>query len=581
MRISRKLPAFLFFCVLLLSACTLKTRVAPPPDVLQSPETPATETLRPREAPAPEAPQPREDPVTGMLRQILEGTEPENTLSVDACRYSSWPVLPRLYERREYCPIWTSRETVDQFLAAIWKSYDEGFDPLEYNLVEILELLGNDPVGQDPARAACLDMLLTDAYIRLASHTLYGREDPAIHHPEWKIGYVTGSEDLVDYFEKALAYPSLPLVVDSWKVRYVYYERLKKSLATYRSIRARGGWRRLPEGSPLTMGASGPWVLALRRRLATEYPGLGLSLKNPLFDAELSRAVRHFQARHSIRQDGTAGRETLVALNVPVEDRIDQIRINLERCRWVLRNLGDLFVLVDIVGFNVCVQKNGKVVWSGRAQVGMPYRDTPLLRSEITYVELNPLWTIPPTVRDEDVLPEVKKDLSYLKKHNIEIIDREGLGFVTSPKEVQWALYPGEPFPYRLVQKPGADNPLGRIKIIFPNKQRVFLHDTPSKFLFDRGERTFSSGCIRVERPFELASLLFPNFCGWTPKKLKRAANNGLTCKLDLPIPVPILVTYLTVVVDQKGVPTFRKDLYGHDPLMIDELGPDPGIGPN
>ncbi len=490
--------------------------------------------------------QTQDDPVAEMLRQSLEGIEQAIAPSVDACRYSSWPVLPRLYERREYRPFWTSPEAVDQFVAAIRESYDEGLNPLDYNLDEILELLEKNPVGQtsDPTRAAFLDMLLTDAFIRLASNTMFGREDPATHHPQWKIEDTTGSEDLVDYFEKALAFPSIAPVVDSWKVHYVYYERLKQALAIYRAIRAKGGWKRMPEVKPLGMGDSGSGVQALRRRLAAEYPKLGLPLGSPLFDDGLTRAVRHFQARHSLRQDGGAGRETLAAMNVPVEDRIDQIRINLERCRWVMRNLGDLFVLVDIVGFNVYVHENGRIVWSGRAQVGQPYRDTPVLKSEITYIEFNPTWTIPPTVRDEDVLPAVKKDPSYLKRHNIVIIDSEGLGFVTPPKEVKWSLYPEQPFPYRLVQNPGSDNPLGRIKIMFPNTHRVYLHDTPSKFLFDREERTFSSGCIRVERPFELAALLFPDFCGWTPGKLKRAAGNGLTWRLDLPKPVPILVMY-------------------------------------
>jgi len=525
-----------------------------------------------------------DDPVTAMLRQTLEGVKTETVLSLGACRYSSWPVLPGLYERRGYRPVWTSPEAVDQLLAAIRESYEEGLNPLDYNLEEILQTLEEHPLGQtvDPVRAAVLDLLLTDAFVRLASNTMSGREDPSAHQPEWRIEDSGGGEDLVDYFEKALAHPSITRVVSSWKVRYVYYERLKQALASYRAIRARGGWRRLPEDKPLAMGSSGPNVLALRKRLAAEYPGLGLSLDNPLYDQGLSKAVRHFQARHGLRQDGAAGRETLAAMNVPVGERIDQIRINLERCRWVLRDLGDIFVLVDIAGFKVYVQEGSRTVWSGRAQVGQPFRNTPVLRSAITHIEFNPTWTIPPTVRDEDIIPEVKKDRGYLQRHNIMIIDREGMGFVTHPKDVKWSLYPNpnEPFPFRLVQSPGADNPLGRIKIMFPNTHRVYLHDTPSKFLFDRDERTFSSGCIRVERPFELAALLFPSFTGWSRSKLERAAGNGLTWRLDLPVPVPILVMYSTVVVDRMGVPFFRKDLYNRDPAIREELGPDPVIDP-
>ncbi len=619
MRISYRQLVLLFFCVLLLPVGMLQAQDEPAseipqeqdspvdepapkipqaldnpvPELPQAQEAPVPETPRTLDSPdsetpqtgdtqVPETPQTQDDPVAEALRLRLEGVEPEVGLSVDACRYSSWSVLPRLYERRGYHPVWTSPEAVDQLVAAIRKSYKEGLNPKEYSLDVILESLEKYPVGQasDPTQAAFLDMLLTDAFIRLASNTLFGRLDPAAHHPQWKIEGALEGVHLVDYFEKVIALPSITRVVDSWKVNYMYYEQLKKALAIYRAIRAKGGWKRMPEGKPLGMGDSGIDVLALRRRLAAEYPTLGLSLASPLFDDGLARAVRHFQARHSLKQDGVAGRETLAAMNVPVEDRINQIRINLERCRWMMRNLGELFVMVDIVGFNVYAQENGRIMWSGRAQVGQPYRDTPMLRSEITYIELNPTWTIPPTVRDEDILPEVKKNLNYLKKHNIVIIDSEGLGFVTQPKEVEWSLYPEQPFPYRLVQNPGADNPLGHIKIMFPNTHRVYLHDTPSKFLFERENRTFSSGCIRVERPFELAALLFPDFSGWTLKKLNKAASGGLPLRLDLPKPVPILVMYWTVVVDKKGVPFFRKDLYNHDPPMMEGLGPDPRMGP-
>jgi L,D-transpeptidase YcbB len=540
-----KLPFLLFFCVLFL-----------PSGMLQA----------------------QDDPVTEILRQSLEGVETETVLSVGACRVSSWPVLPKIYERHEYHPFWTSPEAVTQFVAAIRESYDEGLNPQDYHLKEILGLIAKKSTSQtsDPTLAASLDLLLTDAFVRLASHSLFGRKDPATHQPKWKNEAAAGGGDPVDYFEKALTFPSITTIVDSWKVHYAYYEDLKQALANYRAIRAKGGWKAVPDGNNLSMGATGTRVQALRRRLAVEYPGLGLGLDRQLFDAELYRAVRHFQARHSLRQDGVVDRETLAALNVPVDYRIDQIRINLERDRWVLRNLGDPFVLVDIVGFKVYFQEGGRVVWSGRAQVGQPFRDTPVLRSVITYIEFNPTWTIPPTVRDEDILPALKKDSGYLRKHNIVIMDKDGLAPVKPQRLDNLPVpTPEQPFPYRLVQNPGPDNPLGRIKIMFPNPHSVYLHDTPSKFLFDREERTFSSGCIRVERPFELASLLFPAFCGWTPKKLMKEGSNGLNWRLDLPLPVPILVMYSTVIVDQDGVPFFRKDLYNRDPAMLEELGRD------
>jgi len=519
----------------------------------------------------------QEDPVALVLRQNLEGAEGGTAITVGSRRLSSPSIIRKIYERREYLPFWNSYDAVSQFVEAIEDSYREGLNPRDYHLKEIRGLLGDNPEEgiADPALAASLELLLTDAFILLARHSTCGWENPATHYPQWSLDRLMGNEDPVEYFEKRLADPSIRETVDTWKVHDPYYESLKKALARYRDIRSKGGWRKIPEGMVMKKGNSGPWVAALRRRLEIEDPELGPAPNPQLYDADLHRAVRRFQSQHGIRQDGVAARETLAAMNVPVEYRIEQIRINLERCRWVLKDLDNTFVMVDIVGFRVSFQKQGRIVWSGRAQVGKPFRDTPVVRSEITHLEVNPTWTIPPTILTEDVLPDVSKDLGYLDRHNIEVIDR--LQNVTvRPRDVDWSLFTEEPPPYKLVQKAGPANPLGRIKFMFPNEQRVFLHDTPEKALFDRAERTFSSGCIRIERPFELAALLMGKDRGWTQEKLMRAVATGKTWKVYLPQPVPVLLMYATVTIGDRGRVFFRKDLYSRDIVMMEGLGNDP-----
>lgn len=520
------------------------------------------------------------DPVAGILRRTLEGVESDTVHSVGACRLLSSPLLPKIYERRAYRPIWTGTEAISQLITAIQESYHEGLNPQDYHLSWIRTMLEQNRTGRqsDPSLSASLDLLLTDAFIILAGHSSCGKEDPAAYQALWDHKRPFGDEDPVDYFEKALASAPITRTVDSWKVQHPYYERLKAALATYRAIRSNGCWQPVPEGKALKIGMSGREVAALRLRLAAEDFQFRAEADPRRFDKGLYRAVLRFQEQHSLKQDGIAGSQTLAELNVPVEDRIDRIRINLERGRWVLKDLGDTFVLVDVAGFHIYFQQRGTIVWTGRVVVGQPYRNTPVLRSKITYMEFNPTWTIPPTIFAEDVLPALAEDPFYLSRNNIMIVDKQGL--VIPQDTIDWSLYPFLPFPYRLVQNPGAGNPLGRIKIMFPNTHYVYLHDTPDKRLFEQENRSLSSGCIRVERPFELAELLMDNFAGWNAERFKKAADTGLTWRISLPEPVPVLLMYSTVRVDSTGVVFFQKDPYNRDPVMLERLGRDSEINP-
>jgi murein L,D-transpeptidase YcbB/YkuD len=520
------------------------------------------------------------DPVAEALCQRLEAMEADSALSVGSCRVASWPILQKLYGRRGYRPVWTRPESVARLVRAIEESYHEGLNPKDYHLAWIRSTLEENAAGRpfDPSRAASLDLLLTDAFIRLSGDSTCGREDPAVHQVEWSYKRTFGGRDPAAFFEQALASASIDRTIESWRIHHPYYERLKQALARYRAIRAEGGWGQLHDGAALGMGSSGPRVKALRKRIEAEYPGLGEAADPMRFDKGLHRAVVRFQELHALKPDGVVGPQTLAALNVPVEDRIDQIRINLERCRWVLKDLGDTFVLVDAAAFMVHFHKRGRTVWTGRAVVGQPYRDTPVLRSKITYLMINPTWTIPPTIRDEDVIPAYLEDPFYLSTHGITIIDRQGRA--VHPDTIDWSLYPGEPFPYRLVQGSGPHNPLGRIKIFFPNRHYIYLHDTPEKGLFDQEDRRVSSGCIRIERPFVLAAWLMDNHNGWTAERLMKSADTGMTWRLNLPEPVPVLVMYPTVTVDDEGAVSFGRDPYDRDPAMLEGLGRETDISP-
>jgi murein L,D-transpeptidase YcbB/YkuD len=289
------------------------------------------------------------------------------------------------------------------------------------------------------------------------------------------------------------------------------------------------------------------------------------------FDAELEAAVKRFQERHGLTPDGAVGPGTRAALNVPVSARIDQIRVNLERARWVLHEIQGEFVLVNVAGFDVAYFRNDEPIWTSKVIVGRPYRETPIFKSLITYVVLNPTWTIPPGILVKDKLPVIKRDPGYLARNNIRVIDSAGRE--VNPRSVDWSRYSGSRLPpYQLRQDPGDDNALGLVKIMFPNPYLVYLHDTPSKSLFEKDERTFSSGCIRVEKAFELAELVLNDPVRWNRAAIDAAVATRKTQTVNLAKPVPVLILYWTAQPRPDGQVIFRSDVYGRDPATLAAL---------
>jgi murein L,D-transpeptidase YcbB/YkuD len=286
-----------------------------------------------------------------------------------------------------------------------------------------------------------------------------------------------------------------------------------------------------------------------------------------LYDEALAAAVRAFQARHGLTDDGVVGARTVEELNVPVEKRIEQLRVNLERGRWLLRDIGDTFVAVNVAGFRLIFVRDGRIEWETRVQVGKPYRATPVFRSEISYLVLNPNWTVPPGILRKDIIPEQRRDPRTLEKKGLKVYDRAGNEVPASA--VDWSA---RSFPYTVRQDPGPTNALGRVKFMFPNEHNVYLHDTPSKNLFDADDRAFSSGCIRVEDPLKLAELLLAGHANWGRDAIDRAVASGGTRTVTLKPRVPVLLTYWTAWMRGTSEIHFRRDIYGRDTKLAAAL---------
>jgi murein L,D-transpeptidase YcbB/YkuD len=314
----------------------------------------------------------------------------------------------------------------------------------------------------------------------------------------------------------------------------------------------------------------------LRQRLAASGELLALPAGDAArYDDAVAEAVRVFQRRHGLSADGVIGPRTFEALAAVPRHWIDQLRVNLERTRW-MRSRFENGVIVDIAGFDARYVRNGETLWQGRAMVGKPYRSTPVLSAKIRTVVLNPTWTVPPTILEHDILPEVRRDPAYLDRRQIRVIDKSGQAVAAA--SVDWRAYTAATLPYTLRQGPGPENPLGRIKFLFPNPHAVYLHDTPSRSLFQLADRASSSGCIRVEKPLELAAALIEGTPGWSPERIDQTVASGETRAIAIARPVPIYLLYWTVGLDPDGNIRFKKDVYGRDRAVLTTLDREFGV---
>ena len=505
------------------------------------------------------------------LERLVVQLRVDGHLEISASQVAAVELIPVVYERRDYIPAWVLDASVDAVLEAIRNSYEHGLDPADYHWQAINELRSRVAAGAGSQAAAEMEILLTDAVVRLAYHASFGKVLPGELDPNWNFDRRLHSPDPVSELGDVLGTTDVTSVIRERTNAPVFYHWLREALARYREIAAGGGWPSIPSGPTLKPGMTSERIVPLRQRLQrTGDLADAQTGDSENFDAALKRAVTAFQKRHGLAPDGTVGPVTLAALNIPVEQRIDQIRVNLERIRWVYKELPEDYIIVDIAGFHVYLMQEDEIVWQARAQVGRPYRDTPVFRDSVRYLEFNPTWTVPQTILREDILPRLKRDPGYLDERNMQV-----LSFSRKPVDastIDWHSVSADHFPYLLRQEPGPDNALGRVKFMFPNAHAIYIHDTPSKSLFDRSERAFSSGCIRVERPFELAELLLDDPERWDQQGIQQLLDSRLTQRVNLKQPLPVLILYWTAEADADGRVHFRRDVYDRDAPVLEAL---------
>ncbi|MGB5677806.1 MAG: L,D-transpeptidase family protein [Gammaproteobacteria bacterium] len=479
-------------------------------------------------------------------------------------------VVTDFYRARAYKLLWSNEagrfDRAYDLLQVIIHANDEGLEPSDYYLEAIRKYWNSTELGE----SVPLDLLLTAALYRYANDVYAGRFDSRKVDADWNIQ--NEPVDMRSLYAQVAGRKSIEQLLKQLPPKHAGYQLLKKQLRHYRELAQQGGWQRLPWGPVLERGMQHEQVVQLKRRLEmtadlVDHPFPEVDV----YDQWLEQAVMRYQTRHGLEVDGKVGPQTRRSLNIAVSERLRQIRINMERWRWLQRDLGKRYLLVNMTGFELYVIENESVVLSMPVIIGKPYRATPTFSGLVSYMEYNPYWTIPLNLVFADIIPRQKGDPTYLEGKSIKLYRGWTKPREIDPQTVDWSSLDKERFPYWLRQEPGPKNALGRIKFIVSNPYEIYLHGTPDAHLFDRVVRTFSSGCIRVKDPVALAAFLLNDGSQQKQEEVLENIHLGTNQGVILPVAVPIYLVYLTAWVDQDGTMHFRKDIYQRD-TRLNEL---------
>ena len=481
-----------------------------------------------------------------------------------------WKRVTAFYRERHFRPAWSNgrraRGQAEKFLETLRHTDEAGLDPFDYDLERLESLLSlsqRSHARAESLRARTLarfDVVASFALARAADQLRAGRVPRVALDPDWEIDTTaTGFEAI----ERAIGNDPARLFAER-EPRSEGYRRLREWLTRYRAIAAQGGWPQIPPGPPLSVGARDPKVATLIRRLTVsgDFRAVGA---DTVFDRRLEGAIGSVQARLGIPVSGVLGEATRAALNIPVERRIRQIELNLERWRWLPDTLGRRHVAINIPAYRLELVRDGRVTRAMRVVVGRRRSPTPVFSDRITYLEINPTWTLPPSVVVKEIVPALKKNKHYLEENHMFVVSiADAKRDTVEPRKVPWKEADSDSFLYLVIQEAGPDNPLGQIKLMCPNEYDVYLHDSPMRSRFAVAVRDYSHGCVRLEHATELADSLL----GLTPADTVRTDSLvalGSWKRVRVRDWVPVHFLYWTAWVDEAGRLCFREDIYGLD----------------
>ncbi len=503
------------------------------------------------------------------LRAVLNGRSPDYA-TTDSQGAKLWKQTQTFYTRRDFQAAWVKkakpRPQIEALIESLREAEQEGLDPHLYNLSMIEERHREaskgflTDKGFDPREAGALDAWFTYLYMKYASDLADGLSDLSRAEKTWKI--TTEKLDPLQHLEKALAENRISESLRELMPQVPEYQRLRTVLSKYKTLKSQGGWLTVAPNLKLKPGQRSPYLSTLAKRLAAtgDYQGtLPPDGQTAVYEGNLVEAVKVFQRRHGLVDDGVITPAVAAEMNVPVDRRIAQIQMNMERWRWLPRSLGSRYILVNIPEMRLDIYEGETPTLTMKTVVGKEDTPTPIFNDEMTHIIFSPYWNVPPSIAQEETLPAVLNDPGFLARNNMEVVDASGNR--VDPGSVELS----NPEAYRFRQRPGADNSLGLVKFMFPNQFNVYLHDTPADSLFARATRSYSHGCVRLEQPVALAHYVLRDQPEWTAERIEQAMHAGEEKHVKLQAPIPVYLGYWTARVRPDGTVQFRHDVYGTD----------------
>ncbi len=501
------------------------------------------------------------EPIAAVLSGLLGAGLPQQ---------NPFHALRQSYETRQFQPVWFSAgqgmERIEALRGKLRTAADEGLNPGRY-------ALGHDHAlnPRTPEALAALELEASLDFVRYIQDLQgthpdslavrqRGMRRPEPTDPAVLLAGIAATADVTEHL--ALLAPDNAL-----------YASMREALVRYRALVKAGGWPLMPAGKSLELGDLDERIPTLRERLFVTGDLLDAGLNSPHYDQPLYDAVIDFQRRHGLAMDGIVGKRTQRALRMSAEERVEQIVANMERARWLPTDLGQRYVLVNVPGFALEIIEDGELVMDMAIIVGRRVRKTPIFSGQLTWLEINPDWNVPESIARKDLFPRMLQDPYYMVDEGLRLFDKS-TGEELSRENIDWQSVAGHGgvLPFRMRQDPGPANALGRVKFMFKNPFAVYLHDTPSRNLFNKPVRTFSSGCIRVAKPMAMAEYLLHGKDGWERSSIEDAVNRGARTAVDLPQSVPVHLIYRTAWVGRDGRVQFRHDIYGRDAFIADKL---------
>ena len=502
------------------------------------------------------------DPAARALKALLAETMAKASFNDKRDRAA----MVEFYAERDYQPVWMVNGAYTaqarKIMARISAADEDGLDPAAYKLPPA-GIGANAPAGPDIN--ASVDLLLSKTILTYARQAYAGRLDPS------SIGQLITLKPLLPDPIEVLSTVSTATdgaaAIASYNPQHEGYLRLKRALAKARGSETATVHAPVPEGKSMKIGLADPRVPLLRARFELPAP----SEAPEVYDETLAEAVKSFQADKGLKADGIAGSATVAFINGAHQSNTAEIIANMERWRWMPRDLGAFHIEANIPEFLVRVVDDGKVIHTTRSVVGKITNQTPIFSDQMESIVVNPSWNVPASITMKEMLPAVRRDPGYMTRKGYQVLANvDGKFRAVDPQMVDWSNV--NPRQIMIRQPPGDDNALGNVKFLFPNEHAVYLHDTPSKSFFKRDLRALSHGCVRVQDPLEFADVLLQHQGGWSSQRLRKMIG-GKEKWINLPNRIPIHLTYFTTFVDDQGNLQSRPDIYGYNARVEKALG--------